>query len=128
MSQAILLVDDDADDAELFRIAAKEAGISHPIITARSGEEALDLLLNRRLIPALTLLDIKMPGIGGLEVLRRLRAEPLHRSADVIMLTSSDLERDRIEAQRLGCSLYLTKPASLPGYIEMAERIKKLLP
>ena len=128
MSQEILLVDDDADDRALFCMAAKEAGIGYPIRAACGGEEAVDLLLKQRIAPVVTILDIKMPGIDGLEVLRRLRADPLYRNVVVVVLTGSDLESDRIEALRIGCNLFLTKPASLAGYIEMAQRIKALLP
>ncbi|MBI5203239.1 MAG: response regulator [Elusimicrobia bacterium] len=128
MSQELLLVDDDANDAALFCLAAKEAGISYPIRVAGSGEEALDLLLGKRFCPVVTFLDIKMPGTDGLEVLRRLRADPLYRNVVIIVLTGSDLESDRVEALKLGCNLFLTKPESLSGYIEMARRIKALLP
>lgn len=124
----ILLVDDDENDRLLFCLAAKEAGFPHPVHVARSGEEALDLLLTRRLSPVMTVLDIKMQGIDGLEVLRRLRADPAHRDSPVVMLTGSDLDSDRAESLRLGCKLFLTKPDSLSGYQELAARIKTLLP
>lgn len=124
----ILLVDDSSDDRELFRISAGEAGITHPIREASSGEEALDLLLREGLAPLLILLDVKMPGLDGFMVLRRLRAAPEHRKTLVVMLTGSDLESDRRQAETLGCDLFLTKPASMAGYVEAARRIKSLLP
>ncbi|MDP3542143.1 MAG: response regulator [Elusimicrobiota bacterium] len=127
MSGEILLVDDDEDDAFLFRLAASEADLAREIRAVQSGEAALDLLLKDRLEPALIVLDIKMAGIDGLEVLRRLRADPSHRDRPVVLLTGSDLEADRAEAARLGCRLFLTKPSSLAGYGEMAARIKSLL-
>lgn len=127
MSGEILLVDDDEDDAFLFCLAAKEAGIPHRIRTANSGEAALDLLRARSVMPLLTVLDIKMPGIDGLELLRRLRAESSHRGSAVVMLTGSDLDSDRAEAERLGCLLFLTKPSSLEGYAAMAAKLKSLL-
>lgn len=126
MSAEILLVDDDEDDRFLFVRAVKEAGIPCRVRTAASGEEALGIL--RTFSPALTVLDIKMPGIDGLEVLRRMRSDPGLRGAGVVMLTGSDLDADRVEAMRLGCRLFLTKPDSLKGYGELAERIKPLLP
>lgn len=124
----ILLVDDSSDDRELFRISAGEAGITALIREASSGEEALDLLLREGLAPVLILLDIKMPGLDGFMVLRRLRAAPEHRKTLVVMLTGSDLESDRRQAETLGCDLFLTKPASMAGYVEAARRIKSLLP
>lgn len=127
MSPGILLVDDDEDDVLLFRLAASEAGIGREILAARSGEEALELLLERGLTPGLIVLDVKMAGIDGFEVLRRLRAEPSHRAAPVVMLTGSDLQADRAEAARLGCLLFLTKPSSLEGYAAMAAKLKPLL-
>ncbi len=128
MRPEILLVDDDAADADIFLIAAKEAGMPYPVRWAAGGEAALELLSSRRVAPVLVLLDIKMPGIDGLETLRRLRADPLYRELPVVMLTGSDLERDREQALRLGCSQFLTKPANLAGYFELAARIRRLLP
>jgi CheY-like chemotaxis protein len=128
MKQPILLVDDDPDDAELFRLAAGRAGILHPLRIAVTGMEALDLLLEKRLSPVVTLLDVNMPGLGGLEVLRRLRGHPSMKNLVVMMLTSSELERDQLDARKLGCSLYFVKPSTFPGYLELAERIKALLP
>ncbi len=127
MSGEILLVDDDEDDAFLFRLAANEADIPHAVQVASSGEAALELLLERRLAPDLIVLDIKMAGIDGLEVLRRLRADPAQRGRPVVLLTGSDLDTDRAEAERLGCRLFLTKPSTLEGYGEMAAKIKSLL-
>ncbi len=127
MSGEILLVDDDEDDAFLFELAVKEAGVPDPIKAVLNGEEALELLLARRMSPVLTVLDIKMPGVDGLEVLRRIRADPGLRDAEVVVLTGSDLAEDRAEAERLGCRLFLTKPSSLAGYAELAGRIKELL-
>ena len=128
MTPEILLVDDDEDDAFLFVLAAKDAGIPYPVRTVQSGEGAIDLLLTRGFAPLLTILDIKMPGIDGLEVLQRLRDDPAHRDSPVVVLTGSDLDGDRVEALRLGCKLFLTKPSSLAGYAALAERVKTLLP
>lgn len=127
MSGEILLVDDDEDDRFLFGLAAKETGIPHPVRTAASGEAALDLLRTGSVSTVLIILDIKMPGIDGLEVLRRLRSDPALRELEVVMLTGSDLDSDRAEAMRLGCRVFLTKPDSLKGYAELAERLKALL-
>lgn len=127
MSGEILLVDDDEDDAFLFRLALSEADIGREVRAARSGEEALELLLGRRQAPSLIVLDIKMTGIDGLETLRRLRADPSFGEIPVVMLTGSDLDEDRAEAERLGCRLFLTKPSALEGYGELAAKLKSLL-
>lgn len=127
MSGEILLVDDDEDDVFLFRLALSEADIRQTVTTARGGEEALRLLGEGGLKPVLIVLDIKLAGIDGLETLRRLRAEPSRRGLPVVMLTGSDLDADRAEAERLGCRLFLTKPSSLEGYAEMAAKLKSLL-
>jgi CheY-like chemotaxis protein len=128
MSAVLLLVDDDPDDAELFRAAASEVQLPSVVQAVSSGEQALELLLRGGLKPAAILLDIKMPGIGGLETLRRLRADPAGRDVLCILLSGSDLESDRKEAERLGCDLFLTKPATFEGYIELARKIKSLIP
>jgi CheY-like chemotaxis protein len=128
VKQEILLVDDSPDDAEIFRLAAEEAGLSYAVRVAESGEKALDLILKQRIAPALILLDIKMPGIGGLEVLRRVRADPIYKNVVIVILTGSSLESDRVAALELGCNIFITKPSSFDGAVEVAKRIKALLP
>jgi CheY-like chemotaxis protein len=128
MSQEILLVDDSPDDAEIFRLAAKEAGFPYSIRVADSGEAALDLVLKQRIAPLLILLDIKMPGIDGLEVLKRIRADPIYRNVVIVVLTGSSLEADRVAALDLGCNLFITKPSSYEEAVEVARRIRSLLP
>ena len=123
----ILVVDDDPDDAVLFCMACRKVKVPYAVQVAGSGKEALDLLLEKRIAPLLTVLDIKMPGIDGLEVLRRLRADKICRAAVVVVLTGSDLTSDRNAAAGLGCNLFLTKPTSFTGYLEIAQRIKSLL-
>lgn len=128
MSRELLLVDDDEIDTDLFRLAAEEAGLPLAVTTARSGEEALALIAQGRSSPAAVVLDIKMPGISGLETLRRLKADPRTRGVYSAVLTSSDLPSDKTEALALGCDLYLTKPGSYTGYLELLERLKASLP
>jgi CheY-like chemotaxis protein len=128
MSATVLVVEDNADEAELLRLAAQEAGILHPFMVARSGEEALDLLTKESLRPAAVLLDLKMPGIGGLETLRRVRSRPELDGLLIFVVSSSDLERDKSAASALGCARYFVKPMTFEGYVEMATRIKALLP
>jgi two-component system response regulator len=127
MTPEILLVDDSEDDAELFRIAAGNSGLAQPIRWAMTGEDALELLVGKNYEPSLVVLDIRMPGIDGLEVLRRLRQDPRHGRTPVVVLSGSDLESDRAEAKRLGCDLFLTKPATLQGCVEVADLLRTLL-
>src|SRR5690242_21917477 len=102
MSNAILLVDDNADDVFLTVNAFKKSDISNQVIVARDGVEALELLLPtdgaEPLRPAIVLMDINMPRMGGLEVLARLRADLTTRYLPVIMLTTSAEERDITES------------------------------
>lgn len=128
MNRELLLVDDDEMDADLFRVAAEEAGLPLSVTIAHSGEEALALIASGRSSPTAVVLDIKMPGISGLETLRRLKEDPSMRRVYSAVLTSSDLPSDKAEALALGCDLYLTKPGSYTGYLEMVERLKAALP
>jgi CheY-like chemotaxis protein len=127
MNPDILLVDDNPDDAELFRLAARQVRFSGTIRWAESGEAALALLIGGDFRPGMIILDIRMPGLDGLEVLRRLRGDPAHRNSLVVILTGSDLESERSEALRLGCDHFITKPATLEGCISVAETVVGLI-
>lgn len=106
----ILLVEDDPDDAELAMMALRRIGIEDVDI-ARDGTEALARVLERPDLerPALILLDLKMPKVGGLEVLERLKADPVARSIPVVVLSSSGEERDIDASYRLGANSYIRK-------------------
>ncbi len=117
----ILLVEDDAADAELTIHSLEKEGFAGRILLARDGEEALDLLYCRgdhatrdpELPPALVLLDLKMPRLNGQEVLRTIKSDERLRSLPVIVLTSSNQERDLEECYRLGANSYIQKPVDL---------------
>lgn len=116
-TQHALLVEDSADDAELMLAALAEYCDAERVVIARDGEEALDYLYRRgrhadRLAgnPVLILLDIKMPKMDGLEVLRVIKADPALRTIPVVMLTSSREERDLTSSYRLGTNGYVVKP------------------
>jgi two-component system response regulator len=123
----ILLVEDDAADAELTMLALKASAFPHRIVLGRDGAEALDLLFcrgthaNRRFEnpPNLVLLDLKLPRLGGHEVLRALKADERTRPIPVIVLTSSDRDRDLAECYRLGVNSYIKKPSELLKFQEM---------
>ncbi len=112
----ILLVEDNEDDIELARIALARAQFRHRLCTARDGVEAVEYLLRpetRRSPPALVLLDLKLPKQDGKAVLRELRGDPLTARVPVIVLTSSRLEVDVLDAYTLGANSYYQKPMDL---------------
>jgi CheY-like chemotaxis protein len=128
----ILLVDDNTNDVELTLDAFKEEQLSNHVEVARSGQEALDRLFGRTRrpdgvrhpLPDLILLDIKMPGIDGFEVLRQIKRAPVLRRIPVVILTSSREEGDRAMTYDTGANSYLVKPISLDGMLEVVRKIK----
>jgi CheY-like chemotaxis protein len=113
----ILVVEDDSDDLELLRHTFEEVGITNFIEVATDGQEALDYLFSRgshagreAIPPQFVLLDLKLPKIGGLEVLRTIKADPCTKSIPVVILASSREERDLTEGYRLGANSYIQKP------------------
>jgi two-component system, response regulator len=120
----ILLVEDNPDDV-LFTIRAfTQNHIRNEIIVANDGEQALRLLLpadgSNPLRPALTLLDIKLPKVDGLEVLRAIRSDERTRSLPVVVLTTSSEERDIVESYRLGANSFVRKPVVFGEFVEAA--------
>ena len=110
--QAILLVDDNPDDVELTLRVLKNHRIANEIIVARDGLEALEQLFGPMAasLPSLVLLDLKMPRMDGLEVLRRIRAEPRTKHLPVVIMTTSREERDILASYELGANSYVQKP------------------
>jgi len=115
--QSILLVEDSSDDQELTILALKESGVLNPVIVAHDGPEALDYLFGRGAfagrdpldVPAVMLLDLKLPKLNGLEVLKQVRAAESTRLLPVVILTSSIQEDDLVNAYRAGCNSYIRK-------------------
>lgn len=130
-ANTILMVDDNPDFVELARRAFSKANIANPIVVAEDGAEALDYLFatgacagrEQESAPALVLLDLKLPRIGGLEVLRQLRADPRTKRLPVVILTSSVEEQDVIRGYDLGCNSYIRKPID---FLQLAEAIRLL--
>jgi len=121
----ILLVDDDRMDAELTMAALRAAELTCHIEVVHGGQAALDRLgARRQAVPQLVLLDLKMPGIDGFEVLRRVKAAPPLRRLPVVVLTSSREESDLVRSYDTGANSYLVKPASFEGFVELARRIR----
>lgn len=126
----ILLVEDNPDDEELTRLAFQESGIANRLEIVRDGAEALDYVFATGSWagraggnPNLILLDLKLPKIGGLEVLRRLRAEPHTQLIPVVILTSSVEEQDVIRGYRLGCNSYIRKPVDFDQFAEAVRNL-----
>lgn len=120
----ILLVEDSASDLELAVRALKKAKLAGRIEVARDGEEALDFVFARnahasRSIedkPQLVLLDLKLPKLDGLDVLRAIKSDPRTRSIPVVILTSSREQRDVLESYELGVNSYIVKPVEFEGF------------
>ena len=127
----ILLVEDNADDEELTRRALKKNKILNKLIVARDGVEALDYLLgegnhaghNIDNLPAVVLLDLKLPRIDGIEVLRRLRENEKTALVPVVILTSSKEERDIANAYKSGCNSYIRKPVDFTQFNEAIQNM-----
>jgi CheY-like chemotaxis protein len=127
----ILLVEDNQDDEALTLRALKSHNLANDVVVARDGQQALDYLFRAAegkagetaVLPELVLLDIKLPGMDGLEVLRRLRQNPHTRRLPVVMLTSSVEETDRLASYDLGANSYVRKPVD---FVEFSEAIKQL--
>lgn len=124
----ILLVEDNPDDEDLTIRALRQNRIANAVVVARDGEEALRLLLGTGPdaappLPEVVLLDLKLPKVDGLEVLRRLRAEPRTRLLAVVVLTSSREDRDLVEAYALGANSYVRKPVDFAQFVEAVRQL-----
>lgn len=131
--KVILLVEDNPDDEALTMRALKKSlsGVANEIVVARDGAEALDYLFgigayadrDLSVMPMLTLLDLKLPKIDGLEVLRRIRENERTRNLLVVILTSSKEDPDIIRAYQLGCNSYIRKPVDFTQFTESVRQL-----
>lgn len=125
----ILLVEDNPDDVALTLRALKSHHITNDVVVAEDGARALELLLGSEAtpagpeLPAVVLLDLNLPKVNGLDVLRRIRAEERTRLLPVVILTSSDEERDVIAGYRLGANSYVRKPVAFLEFTEAARQL-----
>jgi CheY-like chemotaxis protein len=126
----ILLVEDDPKDVELTLTALEEYNLANEVIVARDGEEALEYLYSRGKFktrssdnPAVMLLDLKLPKVDGLEVLKQVKSEEKLRMIPIVVLTSSKEEKDMVASYRLGVSAYVVKPVD---FHEFVNAIKEL--
>ena len=126
-SRTILLVEDNPDDEALTLRAFKKSNIANEVVVMRDGAEALAYLFpgngDAMPCPALILLDLNLPKIGGLEVLRRMRADERTQMIPVVVLTSSKLEEDILDSYRNGANAYVRKPVK---FSDFAEAVKAL--
>jgi two-component system, response regulator len=124
--KAILLVEDNANDEYLTLRALKKHNVANEVVVARDGVEALDYLFGTgahagrdvRELPLVVLLDLKLPKVDGLEVLRRVRADERTRLLPVVILTSSNEERDVIHGYELGTNSYVQKPVDFAAFMD----------
>jgi len=126
----ILYAEDSPADVELTLAALAEHHLANEVVTVADGAEALDYLFRRGPFasrepgnPAVVLLDLKMPRVDGLEVLRTLKADPELRAVPVVVMTSSREERDLVESYRLGANAYVVKPVDFDQFVNAVKEV-----
>lgn len=127
----ILLVEDNPQDLELAQRALRKANLTNRIEVARDGAEALEFIFcegryeARKIedIPRVILLDLKLPKVDGLEVLKRLKGDPRTRAIPVVVLTSSKEQNDVVESYRLGVNSYIVKPVNFERFAEAVQQL-----
>lgn len=126
----ILLVEDDLRDMELTLTALEEKKLANEVLVVHDGEEALDYLFTRGSFrmrapgnPVVVLLDLKLPKVDGLEVLRQIKSDPKLKTIPVVMLTSSREERDVVESYQLGVNSYVVKPIDFQDFVSAVKGI-----
>jgi CheY-like chemotaxis protein len=130
-NKVILLVEDNPDDEALTLRALKKNNIKNEVVVARDGAEALEFLFgtgkyagrNTDVIPQVVLLDLKLPKVEGLEVLRQVRADKRTKLLPVVILTSSNEEQDRIQGYDLGANSYVRKPVDFSQFLDAARQL-----
>ncbi|MDQ3864442.1 MAG: response regulator [Actinomycetota bacterium] len=131
-SKVILLVEDNPDDELLALRALKKSGVPNEVVVARDGVEALDYLFasgphagrDPSVMPQLILLDLKLPRVDGLEVLRRLRSDERTRRLPVVILSSSRERRDMLDGYGLGANSYVRKPVDFEQFVSTVELLR----
>lgn len=130
-SDSILLIEDNPDDEELTLLALGENEIRHDVAVARDGEEALAYLFGTgkyrdrdiSVLPVVVLLDLNLPRISGLEILRRLRSDERTRLLPIVILTSSREEEDRFQGYSFGANSYIRKPVDYAQFTEVVRQL-----
>jgi two-component system response regulator len=129
--KTILLVEDNPDDVELTIRAFRKNNIGNKVVVAKDGVEALDYLFgtgvyagrNVKEMPVVILLDLKLPKIDGMEVLKRIRQNESTRLLPVVILTSSAEDKDKINGYKLGCNSYVRKPVQFDQFVEAIKHL-----
>lgn len=126
----ILLVEDDIRDVELTLAALEEYNLANRVVVARDGAEALDYLYRRGAYadrtanhPVIVLLDLHMPKVDGLEVLRQVKRDPVLKIIPIVVLTSSDQDQDIVESYDLGVNAYVVKPVAFDEFVEAVKQL-----
>jgi CheY-like chemotaxis protein len=126
----ILLAEDNANDVELTMTALRENNIANEMVVVRDGAEALDYLYKRNGFadrkghnPALLLLDLKMPKVDGIEVLRQVKSDPALKTIPVVVLTSSREEQDLLQTYDLGVNAYVVKPVDFHEFVDAVKML-----
>jgi CheY-like chemotaxis protein len=126
----ILLVEDSPADAEMTLRALRRNNLANKVHWVKDGEEALDYVFGRGAyagreptLPRLVMLDLKMPKVDGIEVLRTLKSEALTRAVPVVIMTSSNEERDVVASYQLGVNSYIVKPVQFDAFLETVANI-----
>src|SRR5215212_5169435 len=129
-SDRILLVEDDPNDVELTLSALRESHLANEVAVARDGEEALDFLYRRGAYtsreegnPVVVLLDLKLPKVDGMEVLKRAKADPDLKTIPVVVLTSSLEEQDLVSSYHSGSNAYVVKPVDFHEFVEAVKEL-----
>jgi two-component system response regulator len=127
----ILLVEDNADDEELTTRALRKANIANEIVVTRDGKEAIDYLFGQGAyegrdlssMPAVILLDLKLPKLSGLDVLRRVRADPRTKLVPIVVLTSSSEDEDMLKSYEWGANSYVRKPVEFGAFVNAVSQL-----
>lgn len=120
----ILLVEDNPNDAELAIRALRKNNLANNLVHLEDGQEALDYLYDEKNeMPKLILMDVKMPRVDGIEVLRKLKSDDKRRVIPVVMLTSSKEDKDIIEAYNLGVNAYIVKPVDFDQFVKAVTQL-----
>jgi two-component system, response regulator len=130
-ARTVLIVEDNQDDLDLALRAFEKSRVANEIAVARDGEEALDYMFavgdhagrQGKPLPEMVLLDLKLPRVDGIEVLRTLRADPRTRRVPVIMLTSSNEDRDLLASYELGANSFVRKPVDFAEFVQAVHQL-----
>ena len=131
MEKTIMLVEDNPDDEELTLRALRKASIANNVFIARDGQEALDFLFGTGkhagrtplTMPAVVLLDLKLPKLDGIDVLKRMRADPRTRLIPVVVLTSSSEDEDMLRSYQSGANSYVRKPIEFSAFADAVTQL-----